>query len=82
MGNNPHIFLIISNQHIQEISRNFDGNLNHYGYTVFVENQEQNESFTFQKMLLQPDRSHFSSSNYQRGRSTQIQKSLDTDEKQ
>ena len=43
MANNPHIFIIISNQHIQEINRNFDGTLNNYGPMVFLSNKEQNE---------------------------------------
>ena len=33
---NPHVFLTRSNQHIQEIDRNFDGNLKHYGPMVFA----------------------------------------------
>ena len=40
----PHIFLIISNQHIQEINRPFYGTLNHIGSLFFAEKQEQNES--------------------------------------
>ena len=44
VDNNPHNFLTITNQNIQEINRQFDGNLNHYGPMVFAANQEQNES--------------------------------------
>ena len=44
VANNPHNFLTRTNQHIQEINRQFDGNLNHYGPMVFAANQEQNES--------------------------------------
>ena len=42
LDKNPHIFLTIVNQHIQEINRNFDGTLNHYSPMIFAENQEQN----------------------------------------
>ena len=37
----PHILLIITNQHIQEINRQFDGTLNHFGPMVFSANQEK-----------------------------------------
>ena len=41
VANKPHIFLTISNKHIQEINRHFDGTLYHFGTMVFAENQEQ-----------------------------------------
>ena len=41
VANNPHIFITIDNQHIQDIVRHFDGTLNQYGLIVLVENQEQ-----------------------------------------
>ena len=50
--NNPQIFLTRENQHIQETNRHFGGTLNHYGPMVFVENQQQNESYTFNYILL------------------------------
>ena len=31
---NPHIFLTRANQHIKEINKHFDGNLNHYDPAV------------------------------------------------
>ena len=42
VDNNPHIFLIRVNQHIQKIYRHFDGTLNHYSPMLFAANQEQN----------------------------------------
>ena len=42
VAKNPHIFITISNQHIQEINIHFDGTLNHFCPMVFAENQEQN----------------------------------------
>ena len=59
MDNNPHIFPTKKNQHIQEINRHFYGTLYYFVSMVFTENQEQNESYTFKGMLLQPDRSYF-----------------------
>ena len=56
---NPHTFITRENQHIQEINSNFDGTLNNYGPMLFAENQEQNESYTFKDMLLQPYQSDF-----------------------
>ena len=56
---NPHIFLTMANQNIQEISRQFDGTSNRFGPMVFVANQEHNESYTFNYMLLQVDNSYF-----------------------
>ena len=41
VANNPHIFITISNQHIQEIIRHLDGNLNDHGPMLFAANQEQ-----------------------------------------
>ena len=41
MAKSPHTFLIRANQHIQEINRQFDGTLNHFGPIVFSENQEK-----------------------------------------
>ena len=58
VDNNPNIFLTRENQHIQEINRHFDGTLNHFGPIIFVANQEQNQSYTFKDMLLQPDNSY------------------------
>ena len=56
---NPHIFLTRANQHIQEINRQFDETLNYYGSMVFESTQEQNGSYTFKDMWLQPDKSNF-----------------------
>ena len=52
---NPNIFLMRESRHIQEVSRHFGGTLNNYDTMVFAENQEQNISYTFKDMLLQPD---------------------------
>ena len=38
VSKNPIIFLIIENQHIQEINSHFDGTLNHFGPMGFEEN--------------------------------------------
>ena len=59
MDKNPHIFLIRGNQRIQEINRYYDGTLNDFFLVVFLSNQEQNESYNFKDMLLQPDKSDF-----------------------
>ena len=59
MFKTPHIFLTRPNQHTWQININSDGDLNHYGTIVFAENQEQNESYTFNYMLLQPGKSYF-----------------------
>ena len=59
MANNPHIFITRKNQNIQEINRHFDVTLNHFGPMVFAANQEQNESYTFKDIFLQPDKSYF-----------------------
>ena len=56
---NPHIFLTIANKHIQKMNVQFDGTLNYYGTMVFASNQEQNKSYTFQYLLLQPVNSDF-----------------------
>ena len=37
----------------------FDENINHFGPMEFEANQEQNESYNFKDMLLQPDKSDF-----------------------
>ena len=58
MNNNPDIFLTRENQHIQEINKHFDGILNNYGPMVFAVNQEQNKSYKFKDMLLQPEKSY------------------------
>ena len=58
VAKNPHILLTIANQHIQEINRKFDGTLNNYGAMVFSANKAQNYSYTFNEMLLQPDKSY------------------------
>ena len=42
VAKNPHIFLTIENQHIQENIRHFYGTLNCFS-VVFASNQEQNE---------------------------------------
>ena len=39
VANNPHIFITKVNQHIQEINRHFDGNLNNFGPMVFASNK-------------------------------------------
>ena len=57
MDKNPQIFLTIAIKQIQEINRHFDLTLNHFGPMVFAENKEQNESYTFKDMLLQPEKS-------------------------
>ena len=59
VAKNPHIFLTRENQQTQDINRHFDGNLNHFGPMVFVETHEQNESYTFTDILLQPEKSDF-----------------------
>ena len=41
VDNNPHIFLIRENQHIQEINRHIHRTLNQYGSMFFEENQGQ-----------------------------------------
>ena len=41
VAKNPHIFITIANQNIQEINRHLDGTLNHYGPMLFAANQEQ-----------------------------------------
>ena len=59
VANNPHIFLTRSNKHIREINRYFDVKLNNFGPMIFSANQEQNESYTFKDMLLQPENPDF-----------------------
>ena len=59
VANNHYIFLTRSNQNTQEIIRHFDGTLNHYGTMEYAEDQEQNESYTFKDILLQPYKSYF-----------------------
>ena len=39
VAKNPHIFLTITNRHIQEINRHFDGTLNTFDPMVFTDNQ-------------------------------------------
>ena len=58
VAKNTHIFLNVSNQHIKEINRHFDGTLNHYVPMVFASNQEKKEFFTFKNILLQPYKSY------------------------
>ena len=41
-ANNTHIFLTISNQHIQEIHRHFDGSLNNFCPIISAAIQEKN----------------------------------------
>ena len=45
VAKNPQIFLTRENKHIQEISKQFDGFLNHFGLMVFTENQEENQPY-------------------------------------
>ena len=59
MDKNTHIFLTRANQHIQEINRQFDENLNNFVPMLFAANQEKNESCNFKIMFLQPDKSYF-----------------------
>ena len=53
--NNPHTFITIENQRIQEVNRKFDGNLNNYSPMVFALNQGQYAPYTFKDTLLQLD---------------------------
>ena len=59
VGKNPHIFLNRANQQIQKINRHFYGTLNYYYPMAFAANQEQNSSYIFKDMLLQPEKSDF-----------------------
>ena len=59
MDKKPQMFLARANQHTQEINTHFDETLNHFDPVLFVENQEQNESYAFKYMLLQPYKSYF-----------------------
>ena len=59
MSKNPHIFITIANQHIQEMNGQFYETLNNVGPMVFASNQEQNESYTFKDMILQPYKPYF-----------------------
>ena len=59
VAKNFQIFLTRANQHIQEISRHFYGTLNNFGPMVFALNQEKIESYTFEDMLYQPQKSYF-----------------------
>ena len=59
VANNPHIFINRANQYIQEIHRHSDVTLNHFGPIVIASNQEQNGSYAFKEILLQPGRSDF-----------------------
>ena len=52
MANNPHIFLTRANQHIKEINRHIDGNLNNFGPVAFAANQEQNQFYTFKVVFF------------------------------
>ena len=54
VATNLHIFITRENQHIQEINSHFYGTLNNFDPIVFAANQEQNESYNFKDMLLQP----------------------------
>ena len=54
VAKNPHIFLTRENQHCQEINRQFDGTLYNFGPMLFAANQEQNKSYTFKVIFLQP----------------------------
>ena len=58
MSLNPHIFLSRAKKHIQEINRHLNGTLNIFGTMVFAANQEQNRSYIFKDMLLQPYKSY------------------------
>ena len=59
MAKNSQIFLTRLNQRTQEINRHFDGSLNHFDPMVFSIDKEQNESYTFKDVLLQPYDSDF-----------------------
>ena len=59
VAKNPHVFITISNQQIWEVNRHFDVTLNFYGPMVFASNREQNQSYTFKDIFLQPDKSYF-----------------------
>ena len=59
LAKSPHIFLTRSKQYTQEINRNSDGTLNQLDPMLFAENQEQNEFYIFNGMLLQPYMSYF-----------------------
>ena len=55
----PNIFLMRANKHIQKINQQFDVTLNHFGNMIFVANQQQNKTYKFKEMLLQPNNSEF-----------------------
>ena len=59
VSKHPHIFLTSANQHIQEINIHFGGYLNHLDPMLFAVKKEQNESYTFRDILLQPSKSDF-----------------------
>ena len=59
LAKSPHIFPTRSKQYTQEIKRNSDGTLNQLHPMLFAENQEQNEFYIFNGMLLQPYMSYF-----------------------
>ena len=54
-----HIFPTRANQHFPKINRHFDETLHNFCPIIFTENQEQNKSYTFKDVLLQPYRSDF-----------------------
>ena len=58
VAKNPHTFLTISNQHIQETNRHFNGTSDRFVPMVFVTNKK-NESYTFKDMLSKPEKSYF-----------------------
>ena len=47
------------NKHIQDINHRLDRTLNHFSHMVFEANQDQNETYTFKEIFLQPDKNKF-----------------------
>ena len=46
------IFLTISNKHIQDINKKFNGTLKHFYHIIFSNNQKKNKVYIFKDMLL------------------------------
>ena len=44
------------NQHIQDININSNVTISHFGHMVFAENQQQNKTYNFNKILSLPEK--------------------------
>ena len=51
----PQIYFVIELKHLEDVNTLFDNSINDFHAMVFADNQEHNDTYTFNEMLLQDD---------------------------